>query len=460
MEPLLLTDKMLTRHCLAVAATGSGKSNFLNLLLKQQLMRGGGVIHIDGKNSDDAVKEFLTLARSHDRWQDVRIINIDNSKMSNTYNPLLRGDPEQLVNRIMLLIDNKGESFFRSQAANGLRAIVGLLSTTGLPFTFEDLRVIMSQEEAIRGLLSSAPKDTREYRDFDLFIQQIMEEDRRTGRRVLSDRKRQFAFGDLLGKISAYCSGQVRDVMNVYNPEVDVLRALRENQLLYVGLPMLMKGESATDFARMFLSDLLTAVGQLQNVPPNERPSPTFLVLMDEFSSYAISTMAPLFEQARSANVCLFPFIQTISSLSDPNKGLSKDFANKIIGNTWNKIIFGLEDAESQEEMSRLAGELIRESRTVSKGEGMSGSELSLFGNRSSSTSISVSEKREAVIPPEEFKSLNPGQAFYLGKTGVYKLRVPEVVLRQDEEGIDFPRFRMPERQGLSLTDKYRTLQS
>jgi intracellular multiplication protein IcmO len=457
--PLLLPESMLTRHCLAVAATGTGKSNFLNLILKQQLMRGGGVIHIDGKNSDDAIREFLTLARSHHRWHDVRIINIDNNKLSNTYNPLLRGDAEQLVNRIMLLIDSKGDSFFRSQAASSMRAIVGLITSMGLPFSFEDLRIIMSSEEAIRWLLKSAPKDTREYRDFDMFMQQIMDYDARSGTRILSDRKRQHAFGDLLGKISAYCSGTVRDVLNVYNPEVDVLRAMRENQLVYVGLPMLLKGESATDFAKIFLSDLLTAVGQLQNVPPTERPAPTFLVLMDEFSSYAISTMAPLFEQARSANVCLFPFIQTISSLSDPNKGLSKDFANKIIGNTWNKLIFGLEDAESQEEMSRLAGEQLRESRSVSVSEGMSGAEGGLLAShRSKSTSTSISEKYDATIRPEEFKALPPGEAFYLGKDGVYKLRVPQVIMGQDDEGLDFPRFRMPARQGLGLAEGYRTV--
>lgn len=458
----------MTRHCLGIAATGGGKSNFLNLILKQQMMRGGGVIHIDGKNSEDAIREFLTLARQHDRWQDVRIVNIDNAKLSNTYNPLMRGDSEQIVNRIMLLIDSgKGDAFFRSQAANGIRAIVGLLKVMNLAFSFEDLQVIMSNDGALRYLLNNGPKDTREYSDFQKFVDQITEMNIRTGRKELSEKKRQFSFGDLLGKISAYAAGDnLRDVLNAYNPEVDILKAMLENQLVYIGLPMLSKQEAATSFAKILMSDIMTAVGQLQNTAPTDRPNPTFLILMDEFSSYAMPTMAPLFEQARSANICLFPFIQTYSSLSDTNRGLGKDFANKIFGNTWNKISFKLQDPESAEEMSRVAGESKRQqvsesiSDNISFASGNEDASMLLTTGRGRGTSKSVSYAYEAVARPEDFTSLIPGEAIFIGKNGVYKLKIPEVVLKQDSEGIDFPRFRMPSKAGLGLAEKYHTFSS
>lgn len=462
-EELFLPSSLMTRHCLGIAATGGGKSNFLNIVLKQQMMRGGGCIHIDGKNSDDSIKEFLTLARQHDRWQDVRIINIDNAKNSNTYNPMLRGDSEQLVSRIMLLLSGGGgDSFFRSQAGNGLRAIISLLKDMNLPFSFADLQALMSNEAGVRHLLKNAPQNTRGYNDFKMFMDQLMDYDPRQGTRVLSDKKRQHAFGDLLGKISSYGSGaEVRDVLNVYNPEVDLLQAMRENLLVYVALPMLAKPETATDFAKIFLSDLLTAVGQLQNIPPGERPNPTFLVLMDEFSSYAIPSLAPLFEQARSANICLFPFIQTISSLSDEKRGLSIDFKNKIMGNTWNKIAFKLEDSDSREEMSRIAGEMLKEERSVSYTENIqfaSGEEdasMLRTSGRGRGTSQQVKMEYNAIVRPEDFRALVPGEAVFIGKDGVYKLRVPEIILKKDNEGIDFPRFRMAARQGLGLAEKY-----
>jgi hypothetical protein len=462
---VFLPSKLMARHCLGIAATGAGKSNFLNLILKQQMMRGGGVIHIDGKNSEDAIREFLTLARQHDRWQDVRIINIDNAKLSSTYNPLLRGDSEQLVNRVMLLIGGGGkDAFFRSQAGNALRAIIGILNQMKMPFNFNDLQMIMTEEGALRHIIQNAPQDTREYVDLRMFVEQISEVDRRTGVKQIDSKKRQFAFGDLLGKISAYGSGaEMRDVLNPYNPEVDVLQAMLENQLVYVGLPMLMKGEAATDFAKIFLSDILTAVGQLQNVPVSERPNPTFLVLMDEFSSYAMPTLAPLFEQARSANICLFPLVQTMSSLSDQNRGLGTDFRDKIIGNTWNKIVFKLQDNESREEMSKLAGEAPKEVKSVSYSESISfasgNDDASLLrtGGRGRGTATQIKMEYDAVVRPEEFGALTQGEGIFIGMDGVFKIRVPEVVLKQDNEGLDFPRFRMPVRPGLDLQSKYHT---
>ena len=116
LDDLKIASRLMTRHCLGIAATGGGKSNFLNLILKQQMMRGGGAIHIDGKNSKEAIIEFLSLAKQHNRWQDVRIINIDDPNFSNTYNPLIRGDGDELTSRVMQLLPDAGGSgaFFRS----------------------------------------------------------------------------------------------------------------------------------------------------------------------------------------------------------------------------------------------------------------------------------------------------------------------------------------------------------
>jgi hypothetical protein len=336
-----------------------------------------------------------------------------------------------------------------------------------IPFNFNDLQMIMTEEGALRHIMQQAPKDTREYVDLRMFIEQISEVDKRSGIKQIDNRKRQFAFGDLLGKISSYGSGaEVRDVLNSYNPEVDLLEAMRENQLVYVGLPTLNKTEAAVDFAKIFLNDLITAVGQLQNVPNADKPSPPFLVLMDEFSSYAMASLDKLFEQARSANICLFPLVQTMSSLSDPQRGLSEDFKDKILGNTWTKVVFKLNDSTSREEMSKLAGEALKEIKSVSYGESLSfasgvgaGTEASKLqtGGRGRNTSTSVSMQYDAVVRPEEFGDLDQGEGILIGREGVFKLRVPEVILKKDNEGLDFPKFRMPVRQGLDLAGKYHT---
>jgi intracellular multiplication protein IcmO len=274
---LFLPADLMSRHCLGIAATGGGKTNFLNLILKQQMIRGGGVIHIDGKNNKSDIGGFLTLAKQHNRWHDVRIINIDDSTLSNTYNPLLRGDAEEITTRIMLLMPGGGkDTYFRSQASKAVGAVVSLLKEMGLPFSFSDLNAVFSSEGLLRYLLKEGPKETEAYAKFKIFFDQLHEEDRRTGMRVLNTKVFQHTFGDLTGKIAAYDRGEAFKVVNAYNPEVDLLSAMQQNQLIYVALPMLSKAEVATDFAKIFLSDLRTAVGQLQNLPTTQHPNPTF----------------------------------------------------------------------------------------------------------------------------------------------------------------------------------------
>ena len=424
------------------------------------MMRGGGAIHIDGKNSKEAILEFLNLARQHDRWHDVRIINISDAKLSNTYNPLLRGDQDELTSRIMQLLDaNRGDPYFRGQAGRGLRAISGILRAMKKPFNFGDLNVIMSNESAMRWMLQNAPKDSKEYKDYITFLDQLMVVDPRTGTKMLNEKKMQHTFGDLASRLHSYYVGPAGQVLNDYNPEVDLYQALRENQLIYVALPMLSKSEIAVDFAKFFVSDLRTAVGQIQN--DNFKPSPTFLVLMDEFSSYAMPSLAPLFEQARSSNVSLFPFIQTISSLTDKERGLSTDFAAKILGNTWNKISFVLQDPESCKVMSEVAGEVLKENISESFGDSMSFSsgedDASILrtGGRGRSYGKSVSLKYDSIVRPEDFRNLETGEAIFIGRQDVMRLNVPLVELNNDDKNLDFPRFRMPARQGLGIAEKY-----
>src|SRR5690606_1942435 len=151
---------------------------------------------------------------------------------------------------------------------------------------------------------------------------------------------------------------------------IDLYDAIRHNLLIYVALPMLSKAEIAIDFAKFMISDLRTAIGQIQN--DDYKPSPTFLVLMDEFSSYAMPSLAPVFEQARSSNICMLPFIQSYSSLTDKARGLGEEFAAKILGNTWNKISFLLQEPESCAMMSQVAGEMLKESVSESISENLS----------------------------------------------------------------------------------------
>jgi hypothetical protein len=80
-----------------------------------------------------------------------------------------------------------------------------------------------------------------------------------------------------------------------------------------------------------------------------------------------------------------------------------------------------------------------------------------LTTGRGKGVSESVSMQYEALVRPEEFTQLVPGEAFVMSNNGVFKVKIPEVVLRKDDEGITFPRFRMASKMGLNVSEHTRS---
>lgn len=78
-----------------------------------------------------------------------------------------------------------------------------------------------------------------------------------------------------------------------------------------------------------------------------------------------------------------------------------------------------------------------------------------LTSNRGRGYSQSTRVEYDAIARPEDFSNLKVGEGIYIGEAGVVRLRVPLVKLLKDTGKIDFPRFRMPPKAGLSMADKY-----
>src|SRR5690606_39309539 len=104
----------------------------------------------------------------------------------------------------------------------------------------------------------------------------------------------------------------------------------------------------------------------------DHEPSLNFYEMMDDFSYQVMTSLPTVFQHALSSYICMFPFIQTYSSLTDKARGLGEEFAAKILGNTWNKISFLLQEPESCAMMSQVAGEMLKESVSESISENLS----------------------------------------------------------------------------------------
>lgn len=417
-EDFFISAEALQGHCLGVASAGGGKSNFFNLMVKQQVMRGGGVLFLDGKNTQESVADFLNLARQHNRWHDTRVVNIGDPAFSNTYNPLANGDADDITRRLMHL-QGQGDEISLGRTSRGLRAIIGVLKTLGEPFNFGDLACLMSDPAALANLIKNSPQDLQEVQDLATFATDVSEPDE-WGQPTISSEKLRHTFEGIYSQVHALQVGGVGQVLSPQQAEVDLKSAIEESELVYVSLPLLGKEELAESLGRLIISELRAVVGCLQK--ESRKVKPPFLVIMDDFAAYARPSFSMLFEQASSAGVCLLPFIQNMGDLKDEKKGLDADFAAKIMVNTRSKIVFNLQDIETCEKMSQVAQDMFH---------------LSDYDEISAPGPVDLLDSPM----PKDFGALEVGEAFFMERKKVTKIQLPFLVIEPDGEDMSFPKF-------------------
>jgi energy-coupling factor transporter ATP-binding protein EcfA2 len=416
MSDFFLDEEALTRHCLVVGATGSGKTNFLHLMMKQQLLRGGGVLVLDSKDSRNDLQEFLALANQHNRWHDVRLLHVGNPDISSSYNPLLRGDADEISARLLGLLQD-GEA--SGELVRGVRVFVGILKAMRLPFNMADVAALLGGGSAVAWVLENAPNSTQEFQDFRQFIKGYMVEN--GVEEVLDEQKLQGVFGDLAGRLFSFSSGSVGNIFNTYTPDIDLVEMLQSNRLVYAVLPTLSKRGLATDAAKLLLSDLQGAVGQLQN--ENTKPAPPFMVLLEGFANYAAPGVGDLFEHARSANVGLVAFVESFASVAD----VGGEVLSKVLANSWHKLAFTVQDPESCAQLALQAAQ--------------------------------AAPNLGRYYQAEQFRALKTGEAVLVGPDFVSSLQIPLMEFDVPEfDVLDLPRFQVAARRGLALAEKFRSV--
>ena len=335
-KPLYASQDDLTRNVLIVGQSGVGKTVFGQLLMFQQIAKGGGLVFIDGKLDGLSLDELYRMAAYHGRQNDVLVINPGNPQFSNTYNPILYGDPDEVADRIVALIpsteSDAGADHFKQAAKQGCTVLVAALQKTGLAYTLIDLVILMQSRKSLISLEEMLPTDSLERENLSIFLDQYKVPDK-TGNKTIDIKQLKKTFGGIVGRLFPFCTGQFKEIMNAASPEVNLFEAMRANKIIYVTLP---SDQMGSNLGKMFLGDAKTAFSRLQALSREEKPNPPFLFFMDEAGSYPTESMARLFEQNRSAKVIICAAYQSLADL----KAVSPEFLQTIMGNTWIKVHF------------------------------------------------------------------------------------------------------------------------
>jgi intracellular multiplication protein IcmO len=440
-QPVHIPDEDLMRHGFILGQSGVGKTVLGKLLMFQQIQRGGGLMFIDGKMNADDIQSIYQYCRWAGREDDLLILNPGDPDTSHTYNPILRGDPDEIAARILSLIpsteNNPGADHYKQSANQGITTLVAALQAAGLSYNFIDFTILLMNHKAIEELETKLKKTVPNHpatKNLSLFLEQYKGGGKLGGgaENMVDIKRMKETFGGVGGRMYMFGTGKFGTVLNTYTPEIDLFDAIRSNKIIYAALPTMGKNEAASNFGKMLLGDLRTAISWVQALPEAERPNPPFLTFMDEVGSYAVQSLARPFEQARSAAISLFPAAQTLANL----EVVSDDFKEMVMGNTWTKIFFKLGSQKSAEEAADLIGmkmaETMQMATSQSSSESQAAATLAPSGNVGDGAGMTTTAKLEEKhrVSPDELKSLGKGECIVLyGGDTLFNIRVPMIAI-------------------------------
>lgn len=438
-RPVYVPYDLLMRHIALIGASGVGKTTLGLNIIWQQIARGGGALFIDAKIDVDTRDMLGYMCRVLGRESDFYVLNVDDPDHSNTYNPILRGDADEVSSRLLNLMpsseNNAGADYYRNSAQHALTAIVAGLKAAKRLYTFEDLSILLQSAAALEELLSIIPAGV-EKRALEVFLDKYRRVDPRSGVAAIDVNKMKDVLGGMAGRLALFAQGQFGKVFNTYSPDILLENIILENKILYVMLPTMGKGDAALNLGKMLMSDLRTAVKVAQGVPKVKRPWPPYCIFADEMGSYVMEGIRVLFEQARSAQIFMMPGFQAMGNLEK----ISPDFKDSVLQSTWNKVFFRFGARASGEEAAELLGKSIQHQYSLSQSEnsGESSSATQATPQGSASEASSVAEGwREAEgyrVSPDKLSGLRVGECVLMIGAQVYHLNVPRLTTPIDKE--------------------------
>lgn len=462
---LYLSDKGRVRHEIVIGKSGSGKSEYMKLRIAKQMAMGGFILIVDAKPSQEFRDWLASMAYSYGRFSQLRIIDLQYPDRGHTYNPIDRGDGEMVAGRVGQIFGTdlsggSSEEHFKQMFLNPLQLTVDCMKRLGRAYNIYDLYIALTNVHAMEWLLRNTP-ESQERRNYAIQLHSY-----RTPVRVgpgqeewrLDLRRMGQQFFNTAQRLMPYGTGNLGRIMRVYSPEVDLLRAIDESQIVYVPLPTMERSESAYAAAKMLLSDFKAAVAEIYARGEASRPPVPGMVFGDEFASWAIDGSEELIEKCRGANIGMQLLMQTSAGLT----ARGDDFAARIIASCETKTFLTIGDPDTCELAAKICGETLKEFRSESESSASGQSnrflDVQLFHGVSSARGKSrgVSERYDYVVRPEEFAKLSIGEAWVLpmGAKQVFKVKFPMVKPR-----ISYPyrkvAYEVPARVGIRLDEQF-----
>lgn len=391
-KPLYLTNDQRQMHCEVVGSTGTGKTESVLLpMLAHDIARGKGAIILDGKGDLELLNRIQYIVKEKNRGDDFFFFSLAHPDKSNTYNPLFRGNPTELKDK---LINSMvwSEEFYRRMAERAALTLFNAIASRKRKKStrFRDLHAYLTDVDAL-SKLSDETQDP------------VLKDD--IGKMVSSFKDNQKFLSGLMADLYLTSRSEFSDLLDTVRPEIDLLRVYNKNQICYFALDLQKYADTSRRLGRMVIQDIRAVSSHIQAKIPEHRRH-FFPVFIDDASSFLELNFIDFLNKCRASGFAVTILHQSLGDLYF--RGIP-NFQQQVMENTNIKIVLRQDDPISVEKFSKIGGTrttMISTYQTEDKilGKGFTGTG-------------SVREGQTFRIEPDLIRALKRGEAVVIWKS-------------------------------------------
>jgi len=338
-EKIMLPKKARDTHMHVIGASGTGKSYFLEHLIRRDITRGSGVCFIDphGETYNNIV---AWLATSGIRTKEIHLIDLSDSKHSVGFNPLCAGeaDPSRRVSdMINAFVRVWGGSNINEtpRLKKCLRLTLYPLAVHRLSLLEANLFTSHQNKELRRPFIESLPSvDYRnEWEEFDSYSPKEFRE------YFESTRSRIFEF---------VTSPSIRNIIGQTDNVLDFKQCMEDGHVVLINLAESAKvhKQEAQVLGAMLIADLYSSAKQRDPATAKHNP---FYAYIDECGDYINEDIAKSLDETRKYGLHFILSHQRLQQL----RNVSDDTYDAVMANAQTKVVFRVDEDDNAEVLCR-----------------------------------------------------------------------------------------------------------
>jgi len=336
-EDIWIKPKQRAMHTQVIGTTNAGKTESVIIPWAiQDIFSGKGLLLIDGKADNSLIDKIWSYTVKANREKDFKLFSLSRMDQSHQFNPLLGGTAEEITERVFNSFEFENP-YYRSLQYEVMNQVMRIFEATSTIPTFQRLHQAISQPIVLEEVAVNIKDES--LRRWVLFY------------KSLSNNERETRTSGLLTAISHFSFGSNAKLFNPENNAITIDQALKENQIVYFQLPVLLSPFLGKATGKLVLQSLQAAVANRHRFAHGKEKK-FFSVFLDDFSEYLYEGFVTILNKSRSANVGIVFAHQALGDITV----LGDPVANSILTNANIKILMRGNDPDSAEYFSKVIG--------------------------------------------------------------------------------------------------------